>query len=259
MSSATHPRPAPDTSGVDACRRNQLDGTGAAGRRRNPGRGAPALWPTCPGSVVLVACSGRRGFARAGGRARLRRAPARLAGRGRRGRPRVDGRLRAAQRLGVRDVPGPGAVTGGGSPARAPRREGPARDARRQALMQAAARLGAAAVLLGHTRDDQAETVLMRLARGAGARSLAGMAARSGLFRRPLLGLSRIAHPEACRVSGLSAWDGPSQRRPRFRPGAGAPDALPALVAALGPGVPLGTCPQRGPAPARQPGPGRAG
>ncbi|MGZ4664734.1 MAG: tRNA lysidine(34) synthetase TilS [Frankiaceae bacterium] len=127
-----------------------------------------------------------------------------------------------------------------GLTARAPRREGPARDARRQALMQAAVRLGAAAVLLGHTRDDQAETVLMRLARGAGARSLAGMAARSGLFRRPLLGLSGSLTREACRVSGLSAWADPANADPAFARARVRHDALPALVAALGTGVPLG-------------------
>ena len=127
-----------------------------------------------------------------------------------------------------------------GLTARAPRREGPARDARRQALMQAAVRLGAAAVLLGHTLDDQAETVLLRLARGAGARSLAGMAARSGLFRRPLLGLSRSLTREACRVSGLSAWADPANADPAFARARVRHDALPALVAALGTGVPLG-------------------
>ena len=127
-----------------------------------------------------------------------------------------------------------------GLTAHAPRREGPARDARRQALTQAAVRLGAAAVLLGHTRDDQAETVLLRLARGAGARSLAGMAPRSGLFRRPFLELPRSLTREACRVSGLSAWSDPANADPAFARARVRHEALPALVAALGPGVPLG-------------------
>ena len=124
--------------------------------------------------------------------------------------------------------------------AHAPRREGPARDARREALTQAALRLGAAAVLLGHTRDDQAETVLLRLARGAGARSLAGMAPRSGLFRRPLLELPRSLTQEACRVSGFDPWADPANTDPAFARARVRHEALPALVAALGPGVSLG-------------------
>src|SRR5690606_6604086 len=69
--------------------------------------------------------------------------------------------------------------------------EADARDARYAALAESADRLGAAVVLLGHTRDDQAEQVLLGLTRGSGARSLAGMATERGIFRRPLLGISR--------------------------------------------------------------------
>jgi len=127
-----------------------------------------------------------------------------------------------------------------GVTAHAPRREGPARDARRQALTGAAVRLGAVTVLLGHTLDDQAETVLLRLARGAGARALAGMAPWSGLFRRPLLGLPRSLTRNACREAGLSAWDDPANADPAFARVRVRRDGLPALVAALGPGVPLG-------------------
>ncbi|MEP6761209.1 MAG: tRNA lysidine(34) synthetase TilS, partial [Sporichthyaceae bacterium] len=72
-------------------------------------------------------------------------------------------------------------VGSGGGP------EAAARSARYNALDAAAEQHGAVAVLLAHTRDDQAETVLLGLARGSGGRSLTGMAARSGRYRRPLL------------------------------------------------------------------------
>ncbi|MFE7122016.1 tRNA lysidine(34) synthetase TilS, partial [Streptomyces sp. NPDC057654] len=81
--------------------------------------------------------------------------------------------------------------------------EAAARDARYAALNAAAERHGAAAVLLGHTRDDQAETVLLGLARGSGTRSLSGMAVASGdgrRYRRPFLSLDRQTARRACLV-----------------------------------------------------------
>ncbi|HEY5985075.1 MAG TPA: tRNA lysidine(34) synthetase TilS, partial [Streptosporangiaceae bacterium] len=87
--------------------------------------------------------------------------------------------------------------------------EAAARAARYRALAEAATRAGAAAVLLGHSRDDQAETVLLGLARGSGARSLAGMPAGRGPYRRPLLGLSRATLRAACEAAGLRPWDDP--------------------------------------------------
>lgn len=120
--------------------------------------------------------------------------------------------------------------------------EDAARRARHTALVEAAQRLGARAVLLGHTADDQAETVLLRLARGSGARSLAGMPARRGVLRRPLLGLRRADLRQACVAQGLTwsedpgnAVDGPQ------RTAAGGPlpraavrhEALPALARAV--------------------------
>lgn len=69
--------------------------------------------------------------------------------------------------------------------------EAGARDARYAALYEVADEVKADAILLGHTRDDQAETVLLRLLRGAGARSLAAMRAERGLLRRPFLDLPR--------------------------------------------------------------------
>ncbi|MGI8702612.1 MAG: tRNA lysidine(34) synthetase TilS [Nocardioidaceae bacterium] len=115
--------------------------------------------------------------------------------------------------------------------------EAAARAARRAALETAAARLGAVAVLLGHTLDDQAETVLLGLARGSGARSLAGMREVDGLWRRPLLRLDRAQSVEICRWAGLSWWDDPhngdlAYTRVRVRR-----TVLPVLETELGPGV----------------------
>lgn len=119
----------------------------------------------------------------------------------------------------------------------APRAEGPARDRRRAALFAAAERLDAAALLLGHTADDQAETVLMRLARGSGSRSLAGMPAHDGLLRRPLLARRRAETREFCRCSDLPVWDDPANDDPAFVRSRVRSQLLPALAAVLGPGA----------------------
>jgi len=115
--------------------------------------------------------------------------------------------------------------------------EGAARTARYAALGEVARRSGAVAVLLGHTLDDQAETVLLGLARGSGARSLAGMAARNGCYRRPLLGVGRATTRAACRALGLEPWDDPHNADPAYARVRVRHQALPALEAALGPGV----------------------
>jgi tRNA(Ile)-lysidine synthase len=87
--------------------------------------------------------------------------------------------------------------------------EAAARTARYAALDSMADRYAAAAVLLGHTLDDQAETVLLALARGSGARSLSGMAPVRGRYRRPLLGLGRAITVGACAAEGLIPWQDP--------------------------------------------------
>jgi tRNA(Ile)-lysidine synthase len=122
-------------------------------------------------------------------------------------------------------------VDGGGGP------EAAARTARYAALETAAADLGATAVLLGHTLDDQAETVLLGLARGSGARSLAGMPPRRGIFLRPLLGVRRQATAGVCAALDLAPWSDPHNADRRFARVRVRLDALPALEAALGPGV----------------------
>ncbi|MFD9352146.1 tRNA(Ile)-lysidine synthase [Streptomyces sp. ADI98-12] len=123
------------------------------------------------------------------------------------------------------------------------RRVGPeaaARDARYAALDEAAERHGAAAVLLGHTRDDQAETVLLGLARGSGIRSLSGMAAvsgDSGRYRRPFLQLDRQTARTACLAQSLPVWDDPHNADPAYTRSRLRHEGLPALEKALGKGV----------------------
>ncbi|MGW7369179.1 tRNA lysidine(34) synthetase TilS [Streptomyces sp. NPDC054841] len=117
--------------------------------------------------------------------------------------------------------------------------EAAARDARYAALDEAAERHGAAAVLLGHTRDDQAETVLLGLARGSGIRSLSGMAAVSGAgrYRRPFLKLDRQTARKACLVQHLPVWDDPMNADPAYTRSRLRHEGLPALEKALGKGV----------------------
>jgi tRNA(Ile)-lysidine synthase len=115
--------------------------------------------------------------------------------------------------------------------------EGAARAARYAALERAASELNAAAVLLAHTLDDQAETVLLGLARGSGAASLQGMAAARGLWRRPLLGVRRATTVQACADAGLEAWADPQNGDPAFTRVRVRHTVLPVLESELGPGV----------------------
>jgi tRNA(Ile)-lysidine synthase len=91
-----------------------------------------------------------------------------------------------------------------------------ARRARHAALRAAAGDHGATAIALGHTADDQAETVLMRALSGATPRALAGMAPRSGRLVRPLLRVWRRDTLAYCAALGLVPLDDPSNRDPRF-------------------------------------------
>jgi tRNA(Ile)-lysidine synthase len=102
-----------------------------------------------------------------------------------------------------------------------------------------------AAILLGHTLDDQAETVLLGLARGAGATSLSGMAAvtpaESETGRatrlRPLLALRRSTTEAFCADSGLEPWHDPHNEAERFTRVRVRRTVLPVLEAELGPGI----------------------
>jgi tRNA(Ile)-lysidine synthase len=197
-----------------------------------------------PGRLVLVACSGgadslalAAALAFTAPRLRLRA-----------GGITVDHGLQPGSDDRARDVAARLTVLGldpviqtrvtvpGGGPAH-PGPEAAARTARYQALDAAAHDSGAAAILLGHTLDDQAETVLLGLARGSGARSLAGMPARRGRYRRPLLSVRRPVTRAACAAQDLPVWDDPHNEDPRFSRSRVRHELMPVLESVLGPGV----------------------
>ncbi len=116
--------------------------------------------------------------------------------------------------------------------------ENAAREARYEALQAQASAHGAEGVMLAHTLDDQAETVLLGLTRGSGPQSLSGMAELNGMWWRPFLGLRRQTNEQVLRDIRVSWWVDPQNSdrnflRPRVRH-----DVLPLLEEALGPGVP---------------------
>ena len=115
--------------------------------------------------------------------------------------------------------------------------EAAARTARYEAIDAVAEQAGANAVLLGHTLNDQAETVLMGLARGSGGRSLNGMAAVSGIYLRPLLGITRETTENFCADSGLEPWHDPMNKDVAYTRVRVRENLLPALEAELGPGI----------------------
>ncbi|GEK81130.1 tRNA lysidine(34) synthetase TilS [Agrococcus baldri] len=117
--------------------------------------------------------------------------------------------------------------------------EAAARQARYAALLQARKELGAVAVLLGHTLDDQAETVLIGLARGSGAESLWGMHQRIGFLRRPLLQVRRATTHQACADAGIEPWRDPHNDDDRFLRVRVRHQVLPMLDEVLGGGVAL--------------------
>jgi tRNA(Ile)-lysidine synthase len=106
-----------------------------------------------------------------------------------------------------------------------------ARRARYAALAAAAARAGATRIATGHTRTDQAETVLLRLLRGAGARGLAGIPPRRGEIIRPLIDRSRSEGIAFCARAGLAWRDDPTNATPRFARNRLRLAAWPALLA----------------------------
>jgi tRNA(Ile)-lysidine synthase len=121
-------------------------------------------------------------------------------------------------------------VTGSGGP------EAAARKARYTAL-RAALPAPDALVLLGHTRDDQAETVLLGLGRGSGPRSIAGMRPLDPPWGRPLLDVDRATTLAACARLGLTPWSDPHNADPRFTRVRVRTEVLPLLEDVLAGGV----------------------
>jgi tRNA(Ile)-lysidine synthase len=121
--------------------------------------------------------------------------------------------------------------------------EAAARAARYAAFDDALRTTGSRALLLAHTLDDQAETVLLGLARGSGAASLHGMAratparAADAVYLRPLLGIRAAVPRAACADQGLDPWQDPHNADPAYRRVRVRHDVLPVLERELGPGV----------------------
>ena len=115
--------------------------------------------------------------------------------------------------------------------------EASARRARYEGLQLSAEKFGATRIFLGHTRDDQAESVLLGLARGSGARSLSGMAKNNGMYSRPLLDITRKQTLEACSEVGLTPWHDPHNLDDAYLRVRVRRTLLPVLEDSLGPGV----------------------
>lgn len=115
--------------------------------------------------------------------------------------------------------------------------EASARSARYKAINEIAQAENAVAVFLGHTQDDQAESVLLGLARGSGTRSLSGMAAHTGIFVRPLLGLTRETTENYCEQADLAFWKDPHNQDSQFARVRVRTEAIPVLEKTIGPGI----------------------
>ncbi len=206
--------------------------------------------PEAQGRTVMVACSGGADSLAllAATVFELRRSDTRVIGavvdhglqQG--SQERTSGVVRQMAALGVDETasirvtvdPGPAGVEAG------------AREARYVALSRLAEHFGASHVLLGHTVDDQAESVLLGLTQGSGPRSVVGMrdgfspdvGGQEAIFLRPLLRtISRVQTQAACRAEAIDWWDDPHNEDPRFTRARIRHRVMPVLEAELGPGV----------------------
>ena len=115
--------------------------------------------------------------------------------------------------------------------------EASARRARYAALDAIAEKYNAKLIFLGHTLNDQAESVLLGLARGSGARSLSGMARCTGKYCRPLLEITRTETLAACAENSLTPWIDPHNSDSQFARVRVRTTALPKLEETIGPGI----------------------
>jgi len=115
--------------------------------------------------------------------------------------------------------------------------EAAAREARYLALMGISTEIGASMILTGHTRNDQAETVLLGLVRGSGPHSVRGMPAFDGVVGRPLLGITRETTLAVCAAEGIEPWADPHNDDPAFTRVRIRNVVLPMLETELGPGI----------------------
>ena len=115
--------------------------------------------------------------------------------------------------------------------------ESGARDARYAAINESVEETKAVKVFLGHTHNDQAETVLLGLARGSGARSLSAMASENGIYIRPLLAITREETESACKEWGLNFWSDPHNLNTEFTRVKVRREVIPYLEEHLDPGI----------------------
>jgi tRNA(Ile)-lysidine synthase len=115
--------------------------------------------------------------------------------------------------------------------------EADARTARYAALDAIAHAYGASKIFLGHTRDDQAETVLLGLARGSGTRSLSGMATVNGKYARPFLQLTRLQTVAACDEAAITPWSDPHNTNEKFSRVRVRNKVMPVMEEEIGPGI----------------------
>lgn len=115
--------------------------------------------------------------------------------------------------------------------------EASARRARYSAFEDVAREVDATLFLLGHTKDDQAETVLLGLARGSGTRSLSGMAEQHGIFFRPLLAITREQILRACEEWQLLPWSDPHNDDVQYTRVRVRKSVIPTIERELGPGI----------------------
>jgi tRNA(Ile)-lysidine synthase len=115
--------------------------------------------------------------------------------------------------------------------------EASARRARYKVFAKAIETYGADLFLLGHNKNDQAESVLLGLARGSGTRSLSGIREQNGIFVRPLLEISREVIEAACLELNLEIWNDPHNESLDFKRVLIRKETLPRLEKELGPGI----------------------